>query len=110
MPRLTKAELHSILHQAAVPNGGPLWTRVSPDVDWLVIGSGPGCGHYHGLKELRANTLERLIKHIDGDLNLKVVNVIVGDDAEWTTLELEARGKLKNGKLCKLMLYKNSES
>lgn len=99
MTRLTKSELQSILEQADVPNGGPLWPRVSPDVDWQVMGSGPGTGQYHDLKELRAKTLERLLKHVDGELSLKVVNVIVGDNPEWTTLELEAKGTLKKGEL-----------
>ena len=97
MPYLTKPELQHILENAAVVGGGPFWPRVAEDVDWTVLGSGPGTGRWHNLKDLREATLLRLVKYLEGPPNLKVVNVIVGDNPEWTTMELEATGVLKNG-------------
>ncbi|KAJ3542792.1 hypothetical protein NM208_g400 [Fusarium decemcellulare] len=98
MPFLTKEELEAIFATDPLTNGGPFWSRVADNVEWTVMGSSPGCGHYTNLKDLRANTIEKLMKFLQGPPQIKMVNVFFGGEHyEWTTMELEARGVLKSG-------------
>ncbi|KAL6689760.1 hypothetical protein J3F84DRAFT_398894 [Trichoderma pleuroticola] len=97
MPYLTKEELEAIFSNQPLANGGPFWTRVAEDVNWTIMGSGPGTGHYTNLAELRANTIEKLMKALRGPLELKIVHVFFGgENYAWTTMELEARGIRKS--------------
>ncbi|PNP47735.1 hypothetical protein THARTR1_10496 [Trichoderma harzianum] len=99
MPYLAKEELEAIFSNQPLANGGPFWTRVAEDVNWTIMGSGPGTGHYTNLAELRANTIEKLMKALRGPLELKIVHVFFGgENYAWTTMELEARGIRKSGK------------
>lgn len=98
MPYLTKDELLDIFSETT-HRGGKFWERVADDVDWTVMGSGPGSGRWHNLKELRAETVERLVSCLDKPLDLKMTNLIIaGDNNEWTIMEMEARSVCKNGK------------
>lgn len=100
MPYLTKEELEAIFANQPLANGGPFWTRVAEDVDWTIMGSGPGTGHFTNLTELRANTIEKLMKALQDPLELKIVHVFFGgENYEWTTMELEARGIRKSGEV-----------
>ncbi len=80
MPYLTKDEILAIFEAEATANGGAFWSRVLPSVDWTVMGRGPGTGRYTDLATLRAETVERLEACMQGGLQLKFVNVIVGGD------------------------------
>lgn len=98
MPYLTKEEILTIFDGFAATNGGPFWSRVSPNVEWTIMGQGPGTGRYTDLVELRKNTLDRLQRCLAEPPQLKFVNALVsGDNSEWTTVELEAHGVCKNG-------------
>lgn len=98
MPYLTKDEILAIFDGFAATNGGPFWTRVSPNVEWTIMGQGPGTGRYTDLVELRKNTLDRLQRCLAEPPQLRFVNALVsGDNSEWTTVELEAHGICKNG-------------
>lgn len=100
MPYLTKEELEAIFANQPLANGGPFWTRVAEDVNWTIMGSGPSTGCYTNLVELRANTIEKLIKALQGPPELKIVHVFFGgENYEWTTMELEARGIRKSGEI-----------
>ncbi|KAI5458187.1 hypothetical protein BGZ63DRAFT_407483 [Mariannaea sp. PMI_226] len=99
MPYLTKAELEAIFADHPLTNGGAFWSRVAEDVDWTIMGSGPGTGRYRNLTDLRDNTIGKLVKVLAGPPEIKMVNVVFGgENYEWTTLELEARGMRKSGK------------
>lgn len=97
MPYLTKSELTDILSDP-VAKGGELWSRIPEDVDWTVFGTGEGTGRWHNLTELRAATVGRLVDCMDGPLDLKLVDLIIGgENNERTVMEMEAFGRLKNG-------------
>lgn len=100
MPYLTKEELESIFADQPVANGGPFWSRVAEDVEWTIMGSGPGTGRYTSLTELWGNTIGKLIKALRDPPQLDMVNVFFGgENYEWTTMELEARGTRKSGEI-----------
>lgn len=111
MPYLTKEELEAIFANQPLANGGPFWTRVAEDVNWTIMGSGPSTGCYTNLVELRANTIEKLIKALQGPPELKIVHVFFGgENYEWTTMELEARGIRKSGEtFISSTLFRDSE-
>ena len=111
MPYLTKAEIHAIFESEATAHGGAFWSRVLPDVDWTVMGRGPATGRYIDLATLRAATVERLLACMQGGLQLKFTNWIIGgDNFEWTTVELEARGVTKKGNnYCKSAFYSSDK-
>ncbi|KAH6989731.1 hypothetical protein BKA56DRAFT_629474 [Ilyonectria sp. MPI-CAGE-AT-0026] len=99
MPYLTKEELESIFADQPLANGGPFWSRVAEDVEWTIMGSGPGTGRYTSLTELWGNTIGKLIKALQDPPQLNMVHVFFGgENYEWTSMELEARGTRKSGK------------
>ncbi|KAH8819707.1 hypothetical protein F5884DRAFT_849015 [Xylogone sp. PMI_703] len=96
---LTKAELEAIVRTLEQGDGSHFWGRVSPNVEWTIMGNAPGAGTYHSLEDLSANTVGKLYQVLEGPLKFKVRSLIVGgDNGEWTTLELQAQGRTKNGK------------
>jgi hypothetical protein len=94
MPYPTKAYIRSLLDSVENGDGVAFWSQVSPDVDWIVMGTHPAAGHYHSLDELLENTFHRLQSYMR-ELKLNVRSLMVDED--WSTLELEARGVCKNG-------------
>ncbi|KAM5383583.1 hypothetical protein ACJZ2D_002032 [Fusarium nematophilum] len=99
MPYLTKEELEAIFADPLAVSGGAFWSRVSEDVDWTIMGSGPGSGRYTNLADLRANTIDKLAGVLEGPPEIKLVNVFFGgENYEWTSLEMEARATRKSGK------------
>ncbi|KAM5345054.1 hypothetical protein ACJ41O_010916 [Fusarium nematophilum] len=98
MPYLTKEELEAIFADPLAVSGGAFWSRVSEDVDWTIMGSGPGSGRYTNLADLRANTIDKLAGVLEGPPEIKLVNVFFGgENYEWTSLEMEARATRKSG-------------
>lgn len=72
--------------------------RVSPNVDWTVMGTHPCAGRYRTLKDFQQGTLARLGKIMkEPGLNLAVRNVVGGGDGEWATVELVANAECLNG-------------
>ncbi|RQM07620.1 hypothetical protein DH86_00002082, partial [Scytalidium sp. 3C] len=80
-------------------DGSGFWGRVAPDVNWTIMGTGPGAGTYTSLAELSANTIGKLVQFVDGPMKFKVRNILfAGGTVEWTTAELQSNGRTKNGK------------
>ncbi|RFU29086.1 hypothetical protein B7463_g7217, partial [Scytalidium lignicola] len=97
---LTKSEVEAIVRTLEHGDGTHFWSRVSPDVNWTIMGNSPAAGTYNSLAELSANTLQKLSKVLDGQpLKFKVRSLIIGgENGEWSTLEIQAHGRTKNGK------------
>jgi len=71
------------------------FARVSPTVDWTVMGSHALSGHYTSLQHFRESTFARLNPRMQSPLALKVSQVIVS--GQQAAVELSADGKQKNG-------------
>ncbi|QIX01344.1 hypothetical protein AMS68_006861 [Peltaster fructicola] len=71
--------------------------KVSPDVDWTVMGTHPCAGRYHSLQDFQEATLKRLgaIMQAPG-MKLALRNVIGGGDQPWATAELVTNAVCKN--------------
>lgn len=80
MPYLTKEELEGIFAAQPLANGGPFWSRVAEDVEWTIMGSGPGTGRYLSPTELRVNTIGKLIKTLRDPPQLNMVHVFFGGE------------------------------
>ncbi|KAK5117465.1 hypothetical protein LTR85_008850 [Meristemomyces frigidus] len=75
-----------------------LFERISPNVDWTVMGTHPCAGRYTTLKDFQDDTMVRLGKIMkEPGICLKVRNVIGGGDQEWATVELVADAECKSG-------------
>ena len=72
------------------------FARVSPTVDWTVMGSHALSGRYTELATFRQSTFGRLNPRMESPLALKVTNVIVSGGQ--AAVELSADGKQKSGK------------
>lgn len=97
----TKSEIESIINAIENGDGSGFWGRVAPDVNWTIMGTGPGAGTYTSLAELSANTIGKLVQFVDGPMKFKVRNILfAGGTVEWTTAELQSNGRTKNGGLC----------
>ena len=80
-------------------NGKPeaFFARISPDVDWELLGQHPLAGRYTNLADWKKGTLEPINKVLKSPLELKVRNVVGGGDQEWALVELTADAVCKNG-------------
>lgn len=79
-------------------NYSKTFERVSPNVDWTVMGTHPLAGRYTSLKDFQQGTLARLGKIMkDPGIRLMVRNVIGGGEQDWATVELVANAECKNG-------------
>lgn len=97
-PYPSRDEIHKLFNNMASGNYDAFYERVSPNVDWTVLGTHPCAGRYKTLKEFQEGTLVRLGKIMKKPgLNLAVRNVIGGGDAEWATVELVANAECLNG-------------
>lgn len=82
-------------------NGNPdrFFARVSPDVDWELMGRHPLAGRFTSLDEWKAKALQPINAVLKEPLRLKVRNIIGGGDQEWAVVELFADATCKNGRL-----------
>lgn len=104
-PYPSRDEIHKLFNNMASGNYDAFYARVSPNVDWTVLGTHPCAGRYKTLKDFQEGTLVRLGKIMKKPgLNLAVRNVIGGGDAEWATVELVANAECLNGEWC--LLYR----
>jgi len=97
-PYPTRASIHALFHNMETGNAAEVFKRVSPDVDWTVMGTHPCAGRYTSLKAFQEATFTRLgaIMKPPG-LQLKVRNVIGGGEQEWATVELVAVAECESG-------------
>jgi hypothetical protein len=94
----SRDEIFSIFKPLEDGNSAETFKRVSPDVDWTVMGTHPCAGRYRSLKEFQEATFSRLGKIMKPPgLKLKVRNVIGGSDQEWAVIELIAVAECKSG-------------
>ena len=73
------------------------WGKVSPTVDWTVMGSHALSGHYTSRDAFQKATLQRLNPRMQGGLGLTVTQVIVDADNR-ACVELSTEAKQKSGK------------
>jgi ketosteroid isomerase-like protein len=74
--------------------------RVSPTVDWTVLGSSGISGHYTSLVEVGKRISARLTSRMQGPIVLVVTDVMMGSDGR-ACVELAASATQKSGKLWK---------
>lgn len=70
--------------------------HVADDVFWMVMGTHPLAGTYHGKQDFITHTFVRLNRILKEGVVLKVTNIIVQGDT--ATVELESRSVALNGK------------
>ena len=94
----SRSEIETLCKNMETGNCAAPFERVSPNVDWTVMGTHPCAGRYTTLQDLQQSTLARLGKIMkDPGLKLIVRNVIGGGDQEWATVELVAKAECLNG-------------
>jgi ketosteroid isomerase-like protein len=95
----SREDIASIFRHLETGDSAETFKRVSPDVDWTVMGTHPCGGHYKSLKEFQEATFQRLGKIMKPPgIKLKVRNVIGGEDQEWAVVELVAVAECNSGK------------
>ena len=79
-------------------NHAEVFKRVSPDVDWTVMGTHPCAGRYTSLQSFQEATFTRLgaLMKPPG-IKMRVRNVIGGGEQEWATVELVAVAECNSG-------------
>ena len=71
--------------------------RVSPTVDWTVLGSCGISGHFTSKPEVAKRISARLTSRMKGPIVLVVTDVLMGSDSR-ASVEMAASGTLKSGK------------
>ncbi|KAI5357552.1 Putative NTF2-like domain superfamily protein [Septoria linicola] len=90
-------EIHALFSNLS-GNPSAFFDRVSPKVDWTVMGTHPCAGRYTSLQDFQTSTLERLGKIMQAPgIQLMPRNVIGGGEQEWCTVELVVNAICKNG-------------
>ena len=72
--------------------------RISPTVDWTVLGSSGISGHFTSLPEVSRRISARLVPRMQGPIVLRITAVLIGSDGHTACVELEATAKPKVGK------------
>ena len=94
----SRDEISRLFDNMADGDYAAFFEKVSPQVDWTVMGTHPCAGRYTTLEDFQKGTLARLAKIMkDPGLKLRVRNVIGGGDQEWATVELVANAECLNG-------------
>lgn len=93
-----KAAIQTLFANLASGNADAFFSRVSPDVEWDVLGTHPCAGHFTNLADWKAGALGPINKVLREPLALKVRNVVGGGDEEWAVVELFADATCKDGK------------
>ncbi len=98
-PYPTQEEITSIFKNMESGNYGAMFERVSPNVDWTVMGTHPLAGRYTTREDFSNQTFGRLAKIMkEPGIKLMVRNVIGGGEQAWAVVELVAKAECKNGK------------
>ncbi|KXT02725.1 hypothetical protein AC578_5417 [Pseudocercospora eumusae] len=106
-PYPTREEIRGFAASLATDDKSPFFNRVSPNVDWEVMGTHPAAGRFKTLDEWKAGALGVVQKTLKDQIQLELVNIIGGEDQEWAVIELEANAVCKNGKPSRFMLLCN---
>ena len=94
----SRDEIEKIFKHMETGDFASTFERVSPDVDWTVMGTHPCAGRYSSLKDFQKSTITRLGNIMkEPGIRLMVRNVIGGGDQEWATVELIAAAECKSG-------------
>ena len=86
-------------HFAALAGQHPdeFWSKVSPSVDWTVMGSHALSGRYQSLDAFRRSTFARLEPRMQDGIALSMTQVIV-DESNQACVELSVDSTQKSGK------------
>jgi hypothetical protein len=74
-------EVRSLFKGLESGNGSAFFTHVADDVDWIVEGTHPLGGHYHGKADFQDHTFKKLEKVLPEGTRLHVTNtssVVIG--------------------------------
>jgi uncharacterized protein len=91
---LSPAYVHEIFRNLESGDGKGFFDHVADDVDWIVEGTHPLAGHYHGKAEFLVHTFEKLAKVLPQGTQLHVEHVIVSGD--WAVVELRSNATANN--------------
>jgi uncharacterized protein len=91
----TLSQIHDIFKNLETGDGGAFFTHVADDVDWIVEGTHPLAGHYHGKADFVAHTFEKLDKVLPQGTQLHVEHALVS--GEWAVVELHSLATAING-------------
>ncbi len=92
---LTLTQVHDIFESLETGDGSAFFTHVADDVDWIVEGTHPLAGHYHGKADFLAHTFEKLAKVLLQGAQLHMEHALVSWD--WAIVELRSLATAKNG-------------
>ena len=82
-PYPTRSEIEAIFKNMETGNYAATFERISPNVDWTVIGTHPYAGQYTSLEDFKKYTLARLGKIMkEPGIRLIVRSVISGGEQE----------------------------
>ena len=92
-------------------DGKGFFDHVADDVDWIVEGTHPLAGHYHGKADFLAHTFDKLEKVLPQGAELHLENALLTDP--WAVVELHSLATAKNGlkfdnRYCWLCRFENS--
>jgi len=76
-------------------DGEAFFSHVAADVDWTVMGTHPLAGHYFSKSAFQVATFAKLGKMLPKGAQLRVTNVIVGNDV--AAVELASDATARNG-------------
>jgi ketosteroid isomerase-like protein len=92
---LSVAYIREIFRSLESGHGKRFFDHVADDVDWIVEGTHPLAGHYHGRADFVAHTFEKLARVLPLGAQLQVEHVLLSDN--WAVVELHSKGTAKNG-------------
>ena len=94
----SRSEIEALFKHMETGDYAAMFTRISPTVDWTVMGTHPLAGRYPTLHDFQAKTMVRLAAFMKPPgINLLVRNVVGGGDQEWAVVELVARAECESG-------------
>lgn len=97
-PYPTKDEILALFKHLEDNEWEAVFKRVSPTVDWTIMGTHPLAGRYHTFQDFFDSSIKRLALVMkEPGFDTKVRNVIGGGEQEWAAVELVIRGTCKNG-------------
>ncbi|GAB7350927.1 hypothetical protein MBLNU459_g1437t2 [Dothideomycetes sp. NU459] len=93
----TREDIKSLFANLSNGNAEAFYSRVSPDVEWDVLGHHPLAGHFTTLEDWKRGALGPINAVLREPLQLQVRNIVGGGTEEWAVVELFANGICKNG-------------
>jgi len=92
-------EITTLFESLSNGNAEAFFSRVSPTVDWELLGQHPLAGRFRNLADWKKGALEPINKVLREPLKLQVRNVVGGGEQEWASVELFADAVCINGSL-----------